>query len=170
MSVDTIDSHTLHQWLLSDQVVLVDVREPAEHASAHIVGSLLHPLSKISTQDIPTTNKKIVLYCQKGMRGKQACEKITADNSIEVYNLEGGLADWTMQGYPTQSSGKHLLPLDRQVQITVGSAVFISSVLAYSMEPTLLWISAFFGAGLAFAGLTGTCALARVLAAMPWNK
>ena len=33
-----------------------------------------------------------------------------------------------------------------------------------------LALAAFFGAGLAFAGATGTCGLALVLMRMPWNR
>ena len=33
-----------------------------------------------------------------------------------------------------------------------------------------LAIAAFFGAGLTFAGATGTCALAMLLMKMPWNR
>jgi hypothetical protein len=33
-----------------------------------------------------------------------------------------------------------------------------------------LGLAAFFGAGLAFAGATGTCGLALVLMRMPWNR
>jgi hypothetical protein len=38
------------------------------------------------------------------------------------------------------------------------------------VHPALVAIPAFFGAGLTFAGATGTCALASVLGRMPWNR
>ena len=37
------------------------------------------------------------------------------------------------------------------------------------MHPWLLALAALFGAGLTFAGATGTCGLALVLMRMPWN-
>ena len=34
----------------------------------------------------------------------------------------------------------------------------------------LIWLSAFIGAGLLFAGITDTCGMGMLLARMPWNK
>ena len=43
--------------------------------------------------------------------------------------------------------------------------------LALSLAwPQWLWLSAFVGAGLVFAGVTGFCGLGLLLARMPWNK
>ena len=58
----------------------------------------------------------------------------------------------------------------RQVQITAGSMVVLGIVLALLVSPWFMALSAFVGAGLAFAGLSGTCAMASLLAQMPWNK
>jgi hypothetical protein len=41
--------------------------------------------------------------------------------------------------------------------------------LGLTVSPWFLALSAFFGAGLTFAGATGTCGLALVLMKMPWN-
>jgi hypothetical protein len=38
------------------------------------------------------------------------------------------------------------------------------------LNPWFLIMPAFFGAGLLFAGISGTCGLASVLSAMPWNR
>jgi hypothetical protein len=67
-------------------------------------------------------------------------------------------------------NSKGVLALDRQVQITIGSVVLIASLLSYFYNPNFVFISAFFGAGLLFAGLSGFCALGRVIALMPWNQ
>jgi rhodanese-related sulfurtransferase len=41
-----IDATTLNAWLEAGEAVLVDVREPAEHAGEHIAGAQLLPLSR----------------------------------------------------------------------------------------------------------------------------
>jgi hypothetical protein len=46
----------------------------------------------------------------------------------------------------------------------------IGSVLGYFVSPKFFLLSGFFGAGLTFAGLSGTCGLAIFMAKMPWNK
>ena len=57
-----------------------------------------------------------------------------------------------------------------QVQITAGSMVVLGIVLAVLYSPWFMALSAFVGAGLVFAGTTGFCGMANILAFMPWNK
>ena len=45
-----------------------------------------------------------------------------------------------------------------------------STVLGWLVSPWFFGLSAFVGAGLAFAGLSGTCAMARILALLPYNR
>jgi hypothetical protein len=58
----------------------------------------------------------------------------------------------------------------RQVQMTIGVLALTGSALAWFVHPAFVGIPAFLGAGLIFAGASGTCALATVMSAMPWNK
>jgi hypothetical protein len=58
----------------------------------------------------------------------------------------------------------------RQVQLVIGLCVLAGSALAWFVDPRLVAIPAFFGAGLTFAGASGTCALATMIGCMPWNK
>ena len=172
MPIQSIDAGTLKRWLDSDQAVVVDVREPAEHEAEMITGSKLLPLSSISKQALPNTaGRKLVIHCRSGKRSASACQKLLAeDSNLEVYNLEGGISAWEAAGHPVQSSGKFFLPLDRQVQLTIGICVLTGSVLAYYVNPLFVLLTGFFGAGLTFAGLTGFCGLAMLMAKMPWNQ
>ncbi len=58
----------------------------------------------------------------------------------------------------------------RQVQITAGSLVVIGVVLGLVVTPGFLAIPAFIGSGLVFAGASGWCGMAKLLARMPWNR
>jgi rhodanese-related sulfurtransferase len=58
----------------------------------------------------------------------------------------------------------------RQVQIAAGSLVLLGVILSQTVAPGWIWLSGFVGAGLTFAGISGFCGMARLLAAMPWNK
>ena len=58
----------------------------------------------------------------------------------------------------------------RQVQITAGSLVVIGAVLGATVSPMFYVLSGFVGAGLVFAGVSGTCGLANMLRLMPWNR
>ena len=172
MPIHTINAQTLKGWLDAGEAVLIDVREPAEYASEHIQAATLIPLSVVSERSIPNlTNKKLVIHCKSGKRGGMACEKLLTENpSLDIYNLEGGISAWAQAGYTVKSSGKFFLPLDRQVQLTIGVGVFTCTLLGYLVNPKFLILSGFFGLGVTFAGLTGTCGLAILLAKMPWNQ
>jgi hypothetical protein len=63
-----------------------------------------------------------------------------------------------------------MLPLMRQVQITVGFVSAIGAVLALLISSWFAVIPLLAGCGLLFAGLTGFCGLALLLAKMPWNR
>jgi len=55
--------------------------------------------------------------------------------------------------------------LERQVRLVAGLLVLVGLFI-----PPWPWLSAFVGAGLAFASLTNTCGMALLLAKMPWNR
>jgi hypothetical protein len=66
--------------------------------------------------------------------------------------------------------GRKRLAVDRQVQLIAGIMVLMGVTLGTLVNPWFLTIAAFFGAGLTFAGATGTCGLALLLLKMPWNR
>ena len=172
MPLKTIDAKTLKTWLDNHEAVLVDVREPAEHAAEHIKGATLLPLANVSKSTLPScAGKKLVIHCRKGGRGGAACEKLLAeDPSLDIYNLEGGMEAWNAAGLAVASSGKVFPPLDRQVQLTIGLLLIAASMLGVLFSPAWFLFTGLIGAGLTVAGLTGFCGLARVMAKMPWNQ
>lgn len=172
MSLKTVTAATLKGWLDKGEAVLVDVREPSEHAVESIKGALLLPLAKVNQSALPDiTGKKLVVHCQAGRRGGAACEQLLAENpALDVYNLEGGISAWAKLGQEVNRSGGYFLPLDRQVQLTIGLCVLMGSLLGYYASPLYFLFTGFIGAGLTFAGITGFCGLALVMAKMPWNQ
>ena len=157
MPVSSIDANTLKTWLKNGEAVLVDVREPAEHHAEKIPGAVLVPLASVSKATLPEyKGKKLVVHCLAGKRGGTACEKLLGeDPSLEIYNLEGGIKAWTGAGLSVSKSGGFFLPLDRQVQLTIGLSVLTGSLLGYYVSPKFFLLTGFFGAGLTFAGLSG---------------
>jgi hypothetical protein len=51
-----------------------------------------------------------------------------------------------------------------------GSMALAGVALGTLVNPWFLALSAFFGAGLTFAGASGTCGLALLLMKLPWNR
>jgi len=169
--METITSSELKKKLDKDEVLLIDVREPSEHRSECIDGACLIPLSEISIEKLPSTKRPIVIHCRSGKRSADACAKLLAINpSLDIASLEGGIVGWSQAGLNVKRSGSTILPLDRQTQITAGFIAFSGTILGALINPAFYILPAFIGAGLMFAGLTGWCGMAKLLAKMPWNR
>lgn len=170
--ITSVDAKTAKEWLDNKEAIIVDVREPDEYGASHIAGSTLVPLGKIKKDKLPNfTNKKLIVHCQLGKRGGLACEQLLAsDPSLEIYNLEGGIVAWQKAGFKVEASETFTLPLDRQVQVIIGSGVLLGVITGFLFHPVFFLVSAFFGAGLLYAGITGSYELANLIKKMPWNK
>ena len=66
--------------------------------------------------------------------------------------------------------GKKMVSLERQVRIAAGFLVVLGALLGWFVDPAFVFLSAFIGAGLVFAGVTDTCGMGLMLAKMPWNR
>lgn len=169
--VTPVEPSTAQEWLKAGQAVLVDVREPVEHAGASIPGSTLVPSGQVSAEKMPEhSGKRLIVHCKSGGRSTRACDKLAAEG-LEVFNMTGGIDAWQSAGLETKVNKKAPLDLIRQVHITVGLMVFAFSVVAaVTGNAWFLIVPIFFGGGLLFAGLTGFCGLALMLSKMPWNR
>ena len=78
--------------------VLIDVREPGEVKRGYIAGAVNIPLSQIKRRvgEIPA-EKSIYLYCQSGMRSKQAARILQKSGFRELAHLQGGIMAWNGQ-------------------------------------------------------------------------
>ena len=166
-----VDAKTLKNWLDADRAVLIDVREPDEYAREHIIGARLVPLSGFDGADFSQDrDKAVVFHCASGSRTAGAASSILGKGFSEVYQLKGGLQAWARLGYPRHVDRKAPISIMRQVQITAGALILLGALLGWLLAPGWFLLSAFVGAGLVFAGVTGTCAMANLLVRMPWNQ
>lgn len=167
----SISASELKKKLDNDDVLLIDVREPAEHRSECIDGACLIPLGEISVEKLPSIKRPIIIHCRSGKRSAEACTKLLAINpSLDIASLEGGIVAWRQAGFNVKKSDSSVLPLDRQTQIASGFIAFSGTILGAFINPIFYIIPGFIGAGLMFAGLTGWCGMAKLLAKMPWNR
>jgi glyoxylase-like metal-dependent hydrolase (beta-lactamase superfamily II) len=149
--------------------LLLDVRSGLEFEGEHIDGARLIPLDQLDarTDDIPE-GADVVVVCRTGVRATVAAETLVrAGRRARV--LEGGMNAWRRARLPVRE-GRKRLPVDRQVQLIAGGMVLAGVTLGVTVSPWFLAVAAFFGAGLTFAGATGTCGLALLLMKMPWNR
>lgn len=159
----------LEDQLRQGKVQVIDVREPMEFVGGHIPGSRNVPLGLLAKTDLP--EGVLVLVCQSGARserGQALLKRLGRGHAVA--DLEGGILAWQQAGLQVHKRKGAPLPLMRQVQITAGAMVLTGVVLSQTVAVGWIWLSGFVGAGLMFAGISGFCGMARLLAAMPWNR
>jgi rhodanese-related sulfurtransferase len=151
---------------------LVDIREADEHARENIPGARHHPLSRIGIQPpVGKDDKVVIFHCRSGARTKANAPALaSAAPDCEAYLLEGGLEAWKKAGLPVAIDRRQPIEINRQVQIAAGSLVLLGVVLGTFVAPAFYAVSAFVSAGLVFAGISGFCGMAKLLALMPWNR
>jgi rhodanese-related sulfurtransferase len=168
--MNDVDAATLKSWMDRGEAVLVDVREENEFARESIPGATLVPLSKFDPARVPAANgKKLVVHCLSGKRSANAQAQL-AKAGISAINFSGGIMDWKAAGFPIRENKSAPLPIMRQVQIAAGSLVLAGAILGTFAHPGFYGLSAFVGAGLVFAGVTGWCGMASVLGLLPYNR
>lgn len=150
-------------------LVLLDVRSPIEFETEHIAGSANIPLDAIDSRfDEVSRTGELVVICRSGKRAERAAYALMG-RGFQPKVLDGGLVAWRKAGLPVKE-GKKRLSIERQIQLIVGSGVLTGVLLGAFVNQWFLIIPGFFGAGLTFAGLSGTCALGILLGKAPWNK
>lgn len=171
MTLPTITPAEAHKRLTDGSAVLVDIREPTEHARESIPGARLAPLSEMKG-GLPLTpgSKAVIFHCQGGRRTAENAAKLAQCNAAEIFLLEGGLSGWKSAGLKTALDRSKPIEMQRQVQIAAGSLVVLGLLLAALISPWFVVLSAFVGCGLIFAGVSGWCGMAHLLAVMPWNR
>jgi rhodanese-related sulfurtransferase len=166
--------HSIHPEQLAAElehhrVTVIDVREPMDYASGHIAGSLNVPLNRLDPARLPAG--PLVLVCQSGQRSARGLRRLVEHgHNAPLADLIGGLPAWQQAGLPVRKLPNAPLPLMRQVQIAAGSLVLLGLILSTVVAPAWILLSWFVGAGLVFAGVSGFCGMARLLAWMPWNR
>lgn len=174
MSLPVITPAEAKRRLADGSAILVDIREPMEHAREAIPGAKLHSLSTLDPPALSAMSGPnalaLIFHCQSGMRTADNAGRLRACGVPEAYILQGGLSGWKAAGYPTSIDRTKPIELQRQVQIAAGLLILTGLLLAWLVSPFFLGLSAIVGAGLVFAGISGWCGMARVLGLMPWNR
>lgn len=163
----------LREWLDKGEAVVVDVREPVERASEHIAGSHAQPIGELNTEELckQLGDKRIVFHCRGGGRSRKAATKMCGATNAPAYHLAGGIEAWKAAGFDVKrAKGAPKIDVMRQVQMVAGSLVLIGVILGVAVSEYFLILSGFVGGGLVFAGASGFCGMAKLLALMPWNK
>ena len=79
-----------------EEVILLDVREPLEHQSFNLGGTLIplgHLINKLDDFE-ELKEKEVIVYCRSGKRSATAKSYMVQKGFKNVRNLEGGVLDW----------------------------------------------------------------------------
>ena len=156
--------------MIADGARLVDVREADEAARERIGSAKNIPLSGLGDTLPLGGDNAIIFHCKAGNRTSANAGRLASASMCEAYALEGGIEAWKAAGLPVVTDRSQPIEIMRQVQILAGSLVLLGVILGTLVHPGFYGLSAFIGAGLTFAGTTGWCGMAKLLAFLPWNR
>jgi len=84
------------------EVLLVDTREPYEHALGTLPGAVLVPRGVLESQlpaVAPDRDREIVVFCAVGNRSALAAAALQEAGYTRVSSLAGGIRGWASAGY-----------------------------------------------------------------------
>jgi rhodanese-related sulfurtransferase len=156
-------------------VILLDVRTPAEFNTVHVPGAKNVPLDQLDPRAMVDAGRAsplepVYLLCQSGGRATKAAEKFAQAGIENAVIVEGGTKAWIDAGLPVERGTSNAISIERQVRLGAGSLVLLGVLLAVFVHPWFLALSGFVGAGLLFAGITDWCGMGLLLAKAPWNS
>jgi len=100
-SVIELSPTQVRDSLARKEILLIDVREPAEYGAERIHGALLYPLSTFDAALLPSDKSlPLVFHCAGGVRSLTAATRRLAISG-SASHLKGGLAAWKAAGFPT---------------------------------------------------------------------
>lgn len=91
------------QLLDQKQVVLFDIREPAEHATGVAEGARLLPMSQLNQRvsEIPTDpSQPVLIICNTQNRSSKVAQALKDAGWGNVRYVYGGMSTWARNGWP----------------------------------------------------------------------
>ena len=100
-SIQQISSEDLHELITNEpDIVLVDVRAPAEFEENHIKGAFNIPVANLRFRNNALDkNKLIVLLCSSGNRSSLGASILEQQGFTKLSNVAGGMTGYSAAGY-----------------------------------------------------------------------
>lgn len=92
------------QLMNNEEVVVLDVREPAETAGGKIAKAIQIPVGAVAKRVGELEkhkDKTLLVYCKSGARSGVACKELGKHGFEKVYSLNGGMLAWQDAHLPT---------------------------------------------------------------------
>ena len=85
------------------KVLMIDVREPQEHATGVAQGVVLMPMGQVAQRmaEIPRqADQPVLLICNTQNRSRAVTEALKEQGFTNVRYVNGGMSEWAQRGWP----------------------------------------------------------------------
>lgn len=101
--LDAVSLETARAEFEAGRAVLIDIREPDEHATGVAAGAKLLPLQQLKQriQEIPNRpDQPVLLICHTQGRSSATVQMLRAQGYGQVRYVSGGMSEWARRGWP----------------------------------------------------------------------
>jgi len=103
-AVDTVTLETARAEHEAGRAILIDIREPREHATGIAPGARLLPMAQIAARlaEIPTDSARpVLLICHTQNRSRATLRALRERGAFgHVRYVDGGMSEWARRGWP----------------------------------------------------------------------
>ena len=100
LSVSLDEARAAHE---AGRALLIDIREPDEHATGVAAGALLLPMSQLARRlaEIPNRpDQPVLLICNTQNRSSRTLKALRERGYEHVRFVDGGMSEWARRGWP----------------------------------------------------------------------
>jgi rhodanese-related sulfurtransferase len=88
----------------NEKIALIDVREPAEHAAAHIDGADLIPMrsvpGELAALEERAEDRTLIVFCHHGVRSLNVVHWLRQQGLERCQSMAGGIDAWSLHVDP----------------------------------------------------------------------
>ena len=96
--IQDLTTKEFKDYLVDNEVTLIDVREQWEFDICQIKGAILMPLGEIAMTYVNLNkDSKIALYCHSGIRSMHVADFLISKGFQSLANLQGGVDAWAQE-------------------------------------------------------------------------
>lgn len=103
---DSVSLDIARKELETGKSMVIDIREPQEHAGGVVAGAKLLPMRQLASRmaEIPNDPKRpVLLMCHTQNRSSATLKLLREKGFTNVRFVQGGMSEWTKRGWPLVS-------------------------------------------------------------------
>ncbi len=87
----------------TSSAIVIDIREPGEHASGVAKGAKLIPMGQLPQrvkEVVQTADQPVLLICNTQNRSARAADQLRAAGYTNISYVQGGMSQWAARSWP----------------------------------------------------------------------